>query len=106
MRRGEIWWLEASPPVGRRPVLLLSRDIAYRLRTSVTVALITRTIRNIPTEVGLNKEDGLPAKCVANLDDIITVPKSKLTKQITTLSVEKMHLVNRAIVFALDIKTD
>jgi mRNA interferase MazF len=104
MHRGEIWWLEVAPPVGRRPAVLLSRDIAYRLRTSVTIALVTRTIRNIPTEVELNKEDGLPAKCVVNLDDIITVPKSKLTKQITTLSAEKIHLVNRAIIFAFDIK--
>ena len=104
MQRGEIWWLEAAPPVGKRPVLLLSRDAAYRLRTSVTVALITRTIRHIPTEVSLDKEDGLPAKCVVNLDDILTVPKDKLTKKIAALSAEKIHLADRAIIFALDIK--
>ncbi len=55
MLRGEVWWIELPPPTGRRPVLLLSRDAAYRVRTSVTVAIITRTIRNIPVEVLLGQ---------------------------------------------------
>ncbi len=103
MRRGEVWWAKLPEPAGRRPVVLLSRDAAYKVRTSVTAALVTRTIRNIPSEVLLSKEDGLPAECVVNLDDIITVPKALLTQQITTLSAKKMALVQRAIVFALDL---
>ena len=104
MRRGEVWWAELPQPIGRRPVLLLSRDTAYRVRTSVTVAVITRTIRNIPTEVSLDQEDGMPVKCVVNLDDILTIPKSRLTERITALSPEKMSAVAKAVVFALDLK--
>lgn len=104
MRRGEVWWAELPPPVGRRPVLLLSREAAYSVRTSVSVALITRTLRRIPTEVLLEPKDGMPAKCVVNLDDILTIPKSRLTEQITTLSPEKMAAVVKAIVFALDLE--
>jgi len=48
MRRGEIWWAELSLPIGRRPVLLLSRDEAYAVRNAVTVAKVTSTIRGIP----------------------------------------------------------
>ena len=103
MRRGEVWWAELPPPVGRRPVLLLSRDAAYSVRTSVTVAIITRTIRNIPTEVYLEQEDGMPAECVVNLDDILTITKSRLTERITTLYPEKMIAVSKAINFALDL---
>ncbi len=103
MRRGEIWWAELPPPVGRRPVLLLSRNAAYPVRTSVTVAAVTRTIRGIPTEVLLGQEDGMPARCVANLDDILTIPKSRLKERVTTLSAEKMAAAARAIVFALDL---
>ncbi len=55
-------------------MLLLSRDAAYRVRTSVSVGLITRTVRGIPVEVPLGKEDGMPARCVVNLDDILTIP--------------------------------
>ena len=104
MRRGEVWWAELPPPAGRRPVLLLSRDAAYGVRTSVTVAIITRTIRNIPTEVSLGQEDGMPVECVVNLDDILTIAKSRLTERITALSPEKMIEVSKAIVFALDLE--
>ena len=104
MRRGEVWWAELPPPTGRRPVLLLSRDAAYSVRTSVTVAVITRTIRNIPVEVLLGQEDGMPIECVVNLDNILTMPKSRLTERITTLSAEKMTAVVKTIVFALDLR--
>jgi len=104
VRRGEVWWAELPPPIGRRPVLLLSRDAAYSVRTSVTVAVITRTIRNIPVEVLLGQEDGMPIECVVNLDNILTMPKSRLTERITTLSAEKMTAVVKAIVFALDLR--
>ena len=76
MKRGEVWWAELPPPVGRRPVVLLSRDSAYAVRTSITVAPVTRTTRDIPVEVRLGREDGLPARCVVNLDDLTTIPKS------------------------------
>ena len=104
MRRGEVWWAELPQPTGRRPVVLLSRDAAYRVRTSITVGIVTRTARDIPVEVSLGPEDGLPQQCVVNLDDILTIPKARLTERITTLSPQKMTAVNRAIIFALDLK--
>jgi len=104
MRRGEVWWAELPPPIGRRPAVLLSRDAAYRVRTSVTVAMVTRTIRVIPVEVVLGPEDGMPTQCAVNLDNILTIPKSRLTERITTLSTEKITAVTKAIVFALDLR--
>jgi mRNA interferase MazF len=104
VQRGEVWWAELPPPAGRRPVLLLSRNSAYAIRTSIAIAIITRTIRDIPTEVGLNPEDGMPSRCVINLDEILTIPKSRLTERITTLPSEKMSNVDKAIAFALDLK--
>ncbi len=103
MRRGEIWWAELPPPVGRRPALLLSRNSAYGVRTSVTIAMVTRTIREIPVEVLLDQKDGMPVKCVVNLDEILTIPKSRLIERIAVLSPEKMVAVTKAIVFALDL---
>ena len=104
MRRGEVWWAELPQPTGRRPVVLLSRDAAYRVRTSVTVGVVTRNARAIPVEVPLGPEDGMPQQCVVNLDDILTIPKTRLTERITTLSPQKMTAVARAIIFALDLK--
>jgi len=103
MKRGEVWWVEMPPPAGRRPAVLLSRDSAYRVRAAVTVAPVTRTIRNIPVEVLLDQSDGMPARCVVNLDDITTVPKSLIKQRITTLSAEKIQKIDQAIRFALDL---
>ena len=88
-------------PVGRRPVVLLSRDEAYKIRNAVTVAEVTQTIRNIPVEVPLDKKDGLVKKCVINLDTIITIRKSLLMERISLLKQEKISSVNKAINFAL-----
>jgi mRNA interferase MazF len=91
------------PPAGRRPAVLLSRDAAYRVRAAITVAPVTRTIRNIPVEVLLDRSDGMPARCVANLDDITTLPKVLIRERITALSLEKIKRVDEAIRFALDL---
>ena len=104
MRRGEVWWAELPPPAGRRPVILLSRDSAYKVRTSVTVGVVTRTVRDIPVEVPLDTNDGMPQNCVVNLDDILTIPKARLVERITTLSAEKIALVAKAIAFSLDLR--
>ena len=84
-------------------MVLLSRDSAYRVRSAVTVAPVTRTIRNIPVEVALDESDGLPSRCVANLDDIATIPKALIKERIAVLSVEKMQEVEAALRFSLDL---
>ena len=104
MYKGEIWWANLPSPIGKRPVVLLSRDEAYFVRNAVTVAEVTSTIRSIPVEVNLGLEDGLPKKCVMNLDTIITIRKELLTEKITDLTPEKIDKINKAIKFALDLK--
>jgi mRNA interferase MazF len=101
MKRGEVWWANVNKPVGRRPVVLLSRDAAYAVRESVTVAPVTRTIHDIPVEVRLGRADGLPTECVVNLDGILTISKRDLDRILTTLLPAKMALVDQAIKFAL-----
>ena len=101
MKRGEVWWAEQSSPIGRRPVLLLSRDEAYRVRNAVTIAQITTTVRNIPVEIALDKKDGLPQTCVINVDTLTTIRKSILMERICTLKAEKMQMVDKAVKFAL-----
>ncbi len=103
MRWGEVWCANLPEPRGRRLVLILTRDRAIPVRNAVTVAEITRTIRDIPVEVPLDEGDGMPTACVVNLDVINTVPKLLLTERITVLSEEKMVPVEAAIRFALGI---
>ena len=101
MRRGEVWWAELPAPAGRRPVVLLSRNEAYAVRELVIVAPLTSRIRRIPTEVALGRADGLPRRCVANLDSVTTIPKRALTQRLTSLSTEKLAAVERALRFAV-----
>lgn len=101
MRRGEVWWADLPPPVGRRPVVLLSRDEAYAVREMVIVTPVSRRVRGVPAEIPLGREDGMPQEGAANLDVINTVPKSSLLRRITVLSPEKLAAVDAAIHFAM-----
>jgi len=101
MRRGEVRWYSFKAPDKRRPMLILTRDSATRFLHALTVAPITTTIREIPTEVLLTREDGLPSECAVNLDNIQTVPKSHLGTLMARLSPDRMNEVQRAITFAL-----
>ena len=101
MRRGEIRWYKFQPPDKNRPVLILSRDPAIEYLGEVTIAPITTTIRDIPSEVLLTKADGLPRECVVNCDHLQTVSKGKIGPLIATLSTSKMTEVVEAVSFAL-----
>lgn len=103
MRKGEVWWARLKPPAGRRPVVLLSRNEAYAVRTAVTVAPVTTTVRGIAVEVSLGLEDGLPKPCAVNCDSLLTVPKSYLESRIARLSERKVEEIHKAIRFALDL---
>jgi mRNA interferase MazF len=101
MRRGEVWWAQLPKPVGRRPVVLVSRDEAYAVRQLVSVIPVTTRIRAIPVEVPLGREEGLPKRCVANVDTITTIPKAALVEYAGVLAPDKVELLDAAIRFAL-----
>ena len=103
MQKGDIWWANLPEPIGRRPVALLSRNEAYEVRNSVTVAEVTSTIRDIPVEVRIGKRENIPKECVINLDTIITIRKELLDQKIVHLDSGKISEVDDAIKFALDL---
>ena len=103
MRRGEIRWYQFKSPDKKRPVLILTRNSILDYLNEVTVAPITSTIRDIPSEVFLSKQDGVRNACVISLDHIQTVSKSRLGSLITTLPEERLAEVRSAIAFALDL---
>jgi len=103
MNRGEIRWYKFTQPDKKRPVLILSRDSIIEFLGEVTIAPITRKIRDIPSEVILTRQEGMPMDCAINLDHIQTVSKAKLGSFITSLNFEKMKEVAEAIRFALDL---
>jgi len=103
MRHGEIRWYKFTQPDKKRPVLILTRNSVLEYLGEVTVAPITGTVRNIPSEVFLSIKDGMPKDCAINCDHLQTVSKGKIGSLITTLFPAKMASVGKAIRFALDI---
>ena len=103
MKRGEIRWYKFRPPDKKRPVLILTRDSILEYLGEVTVAPITSTIRDIPSEVALSRNDGMPKDCAINCDHIQTVSKGKIGVLITTLSSDKMKQIRETIQFALNL---
>jgi mRNA interferase MazF len=101
MKRGEVRWYKFPRPDKRRPVVILTRDSGLEFLGEVTVAPVTRTIRDIPTEVLLTTTDGMPKDCVVNLDHIGTVSRGKIGGLITALTPEKMEALRGALLFAL-----
>lgn len=103
MRRGEIRWYTFKAPDKKRPALILTRNSIIKYLGEVTVAPVTSTIRNIPSEVFLSENDGMPKDCAINFDHIQTVSKSKIGSLIMTLMPEKLKQVRDAIIFALNL---
>lgn len=101
MRRGEVRWYRFGLPDKKRPVLVLTRDSVLEYLGEATIAPITTTIRDIPSEVRLEPDDGVPRPCAVNCDHLQTVSKARLGKLITRLPAERMREVGRAVSFAL-----
>jgi mRNA interferase MazF len=99
--RGEVWWCEL-PDVGRRPVVVLSRDAAIpRLRRTL-VGPCTTTIRGIPSEVPLEPgEDPVPRGSVVNLDSVESVSLGTLVERLGRLGDERMREICAALEIAV-----
>lgn len=101
IRRGQIRWYRFTQPDRKRPVLILTRDSVIDSLHEVTVAPITTTIREIPTEVALQGGDEMPRDCAVNLDHLQTVPKAKLGALVTSLAPIRLAEVRASLLFAL-----
>lgn len=102
MKQYEIHWAELPAPIGRRPVVLLTRTAAYEYLTKIIVAEITTTIRNIPQEVQLGRSEGMRQRCVANLDNVHVILKSALRERAGAVAPSRQREIKRALGYALD----
>jgi mRNA interferase MazF len=91
-----MWWYE-DPRAGRRPFLVLARNEAIQVLNQVLGVPATRTIRGIPTEVELDRSDGMPTRCALTLDNLTVIRVALCTGRITRLSPERMHAVCEAL---------
>lgn len=101
MKQYEVWWAKLPAPVGTRPVLLLSRDGAYGYLSRVLAVEVTTTIRTIPQEVVLGRREGLPQRCVANLDNLRAVSIASLAERVGSLAKSRVPELKRALGYAV-----
>lgn len=94
--RGEVHWLEVEDDK-RRPVLVLTPDLLAAALRKVLVVPLTTTVRNVPTEVSLGPEDGVPRESAANCNDLRAVPRSLLVERLTALGHDRMLEVRAAL---------
>ena len=101
-RRGEIWYARLDKT---RPVVIMHRDFAGRHLSAVLAAPLTTTIRNIPTEVRLGPEQGLDRECVASLDNVMLLSRSRLESRIGQLGDASMDDLCQSLLIAVNCST-
>lgn len=104
MTRGEVWWAELPPPIGRRPIVILTRNSVLRTINSIVVCLVTTRIRALPSGLPIGPAEGLPMRSVASLDNLLTVPKARLVRLSGKLSEAQIVRLNSCLKVALEIE--
>lgn len=100
--RAEVWWCEL-PDVGRRPVVVLSRDAAIPRLKRALVAPCTTTVRGLASEVALEPvQDPVPRRCAVNLDSVESVSIGVLVERLGRLGDERMQELCAALDVAVD----
>jgi mRNA interferase MazF len=101
VNRGSVYDVEL--PGGRHPAVVVTRDRAIPVLANVTIVGITGTIRGVPTEVPLGVEHGLKRDCVANCDNLFTIPKNAVGTRRGGLDPEALARLRTALRIALDL---
>lgn len=102
MNRGEVWWATDAGTRAERPFLVLTRQSATGLLNALHAVPATRTVRGIPTEVELDRSDGMPDACVLAFDNATLLRKDRFSAYICTLGEGRMRDVCRAFRYAVD----
>lgn len=109
IKRGELYYADLSPVVGSeqggvRPVLIIQNDVGNKYSPTIIAAAITSQINKakIPTHIELNAlEFGLPKDSVVLLEQLRTLDKRRLKEKIGTLTLNKMKMVDTALLISL-----
>ena len=102
MKQYEIRWANMPAPIGRRPVLLLTRTPAFAYLNKLIVAQVTSTVRDIPQEVQVGADEGLTHASVVNFDNVHVVAKKLVGERIGALGPLREREAKRALGYALD----
>lgn len=100
--RGEVWWCEL-PNIGRRPVVVLTRDAAIPRLRRIVIAPCTTTVRGLRSEVVLEPpDDPVPRQCAVNLDSVESMSIGVLVHRLGRLADGRMQQICAALAVAID----
>ena len=102
MHRGEVWDAEV-PTAGRRPVVVISRESALPVLSTINCVLVSTTHHGHLAEVELNQDEGLRHACAANCDNITSVDRSWFHRRLGHLGPVKLRELDAALRLALDL---
>jgi mRNA interferase MazF len=100
VNRGDVHLYQFGSPDKRRPVVVLTRESSVASLSTVTVAPITSTIRDVPSEVILDVEDGMKGRCAINLHHTLTISQERIGGRVASLSQARMQEVCAAMRYA------
>ena len=101
LSRGEIRLCLFTAPDKQRPVVILTRESAIGHLTTVTIAPITSTVRDVPSEVILDVDDGMKTRCAVNLHNAVTIAQARLGRRVGSLGAARMQEICAALRFSL-----
>jgi mRNA interferase MazF len=100
VRRGDLYWFDDAPG-GRHPVVIVARSAALPYLTYVTVALVTSTLRDLPSRVRVGESHGLPHESDINCDVLFPARRAELTEPISSLDLATLRRLDSALAVAL-----
>ncbi len=104
MNRGHVWLIDLRGRIGRRPVVVLTRQHVLQYVNKVTVAEINTKGKGYPTEIDIDQKANLPKSSFVQAHNVHTVPKQRLDKYDGTLDPETMQEVSRKVILALELE--
>ncbi len=99
--RGEVRLVRFAAPDKERPAVILTRSSVLDYLGSVTVAPISSTIRDVPSQVRLGADDGMKVPCAINAHNLVTLRKELIGRRVARLSEARMHELCGAVAFSL-----
>ena len=99
--RGEVRLVRFAAPDKERPAVIVTRSSVLDYLGSVTVAPISSTIRDVPSQLRLGVDDGMKARCAVNAHNLVTVRKDLIGRRVAQLSEARMHELCRAVAFSI-----
>jgi mRNA interferase MazF len=104
MNRGDVWLIDLGGRLGRRPVVVLTRQNVLQYVNKVTVAEITTKGKGYPTEIDIDQKANLRQSSFVQADNVHTVSKQKLDRYVGSLDPETMREVSRKVILALELE--